>query len=76
MLIDGLELCGLLWCFYQLFVLHSDGTHSVEDPLVSDVGECFWLNYSFKSVWLYSFTLWPNWLVIYEIQDLSGSAYK
>ncbi len=25
MLIDGLGLCGLLWCFYQLF----DGTHSL-----------------------------------------------
>ncbi len=26
-LIDGLESCGLLWCFFQLFDYHSDGTH-------------------------------------------------
>ncbi len=28
---DGLEPCGLLWCFYQLFsISHSDGTHSLQ----------------------------------------------
>ncbi len=36
MLIDGLEWCGLLWCFYQLFGL-SFWWHpfTAEDPLVS-----------------------------------------
>ncbi len=30
-LIDGLEWCGLLWCFYQLYMdSHSDGTHSLQ----------------------------------------------
>ncbi len=42
MLTDGLEWCGLLWCFYQTLILtapihcrasigsHSDGTHSLQ----------------------------------------------
>ncbi len=34
MLIDGLELCGLLWCFYQLFGLWRH-PFTAEDPLVS-----------------------------------------
>ncbi len=28
-LTDGLEWCGLLWCFYQCLDSHSDGTHSL-----------------------------------------------
>ncbi len=43
MLTDGLECCGLLWCFYQTLILtapihcrasidsHSDGTHSLQN---------------------------------------------
>ncbi len=30
MLTDGLEWCGLLWCFYQMLDSHSDGTHSLQ----------------------------------------------
>ncbi len=29
-LIDGLEWCGLLWCFISCLDSHSDGTHSLQ----------------------------------------------
>ncbi len=29
-LLSEVEWCGLLWCFYQLFDSHSDGTHSLQ----------------------------------------------
>ncbi len=36
-LIDELDLCGLLWCFYQLFGLSLWGyPFTAEDPLVSE----------------------------------------
>ncbi len=43
MLIDGLEWCGLLWCFYQLFAL-SFWRHpfTAEEPFVSK-----WCNATF-----------------------------
>ncbi len=46
MLIDGLEWCGLLWCFYQLFGL-SFWRHpfTAEDPLVSK-----WWNDTFLQI--------------------------
>ncbi len=47
MLTDGLEWCGLLWCFYQLFGL-SFWRHpfTTEDPLVSK-----WCNVTFLQIW-------------------------
>ncbi len=47
MLIDGLEWCELLWCFYQLFGL-SFWRHpfTEEDPLVSK-----WWNATFLQIW-------------------------
>ncbi len=47
MLTDGLERCGLLWCFYQLFGL-SFWRHpfTAEDPLV-----CKWCNATFLHIW-------------------------
>ncbi len=35
-LTGGLEWCGLLWCFYQLFDFHFDGTHSL--PALTHLG--------------------------------------
>ncbi len=53
MLTDGLEWCGLLWCFYQLFGL-SFWRHpfTAEDPLVSK-----WCNATFLQIW------WRNKLI-------------
>ncbi len=53
MLTDGLEWCGLLWCFYQLFGL-SFWRHpfTAEDPLLSK-----WCNATFILFW------WRNKLV-------------
>ncbi len=47
MLTDGLEWCGLLWCFYQLFGL-SFWRHpfTAEHPLVSK-----WRNATFLQIW-------------------------
>ncbi len=47
MLIDGLEWCGLLWCFYQLFGL-SFWRHpfTAKHPLVSK-----WCNATFLQIW-------------------------
>ncbi len=45
-LIDGLEWCGLLWCFYQLFVLSSwRHPFTAEDPLLSK-----WCNATFLQI--------------------------
>ncbi len=53
MLTDGLEWCGLLWCFYQLFGL-SFWRHpfTAEDPLVSS-----WWNATNLQIW------WRNKLI-------------
>ncbi len=52
-LTDGLEGCGLLWCFYQLFGL-SFWRHpfTTENPLVSN-----WCNVTFLQIW------WRNKLI-------------
>ncbi len=56
---DGLEWCGLLWCFYQLFGL-SFWRHpfTAEDPLVRQ-----WYNDTFLQIW------WRNKLN-YILDDL------
>ncbi len=55
-LIDGLEWCGLLWCFFQLFGL-SFWRHpfTAEDPLVSK-----WFNATFIQIW------WRNKLIYFS----------
>ncbi len=61
MLIDGLESCGLLWCFYQLFGL-SFWRHpfTADDPLVSK-----WRNATFLQICsdeeTNSSTSWIDW---------------
>ncbi len=47
MLLDGLEWCGLLWCFYQMFGL-SFWRHpfTAEHPLLSK-----WCNATFLQIW-------------------------
>ncbi len=63
-LTDGLEWCGLLWCFYQLFGL-SFWRHpfTAEDPLLSK-----WWNATFLQIW------WRNKL-IYILDDLRGGTH-
>ncbi len=65
MLTDGLEWCGLLWCFYQLFGL-SFWRHpfTAEDPLVSN-----WCNATFLQIW------WRNKL-IYIFDGLRTSKFS
>ncbi len=47
MLTDGLEWCGLLWCFYQLFGLWFwRHPFTAEHPLVSK-----WCNVTFLQIW-------------------------
>ncbi len=65
MLTDGLEWCGLLWCFYQLFGL-SFWRHpfTAEDPLLSK-----WCNATFLQIW------WRNKL-IYILDCLRVSTFS
>ncbi len=65
MLTDGLEWCGLLWCFYQLFGL-SFWRHpfTAEHPLVSK-----WRNATFLQIW------WRNKL-IYILDGLRVSSFQ
>ncbi len=47
LLTDGLELCGLLWCFYQLFgLLFWRHPFTAEDPLVSK-----WCHATLLQIW-------------------------
>ncbi len=56
---DGLEWCGLWWCFYQLMDSHSDGTHSLQriHCWVSDVT----LHFSKSDEETNSSTSWMAW---------------
>ncbi len=65
MLTDGLEWCGLLWCFYQLFGL-SFWRHpfTAEDPLLSK-----WWNATFLKIW------WRN-KIIYFLNGLRLSTFS
>ncbi len=65
MLTDGLERCGLLWCFYQLFWL-SFWRHpfTAEDQLLSK-----WCNAKFLQIW------WRNKL-IYILGGLRVSTFS
>ncbi len=56
-IIDGLEWCGLLWCFYQLFGL-SFWRHpfTAEDPLVR-----LWCKAKFLQIWWRTSTSWMAW---------------
>ncbi len=60
---QGLELCGLLWCFYQLFGL-SFWRHpfTAEDPLVSK-----WCNATFLQICsqIFIFELPISLMVVY-----------
>ncbi len=64
MLTDGLEWCGLLWCFYQLFGL-SFWRHpfTAEHPLLRH-----WWNAKFLQIW------WRNKL-IYILNGLRGRTF-
>ncbi len=55
-LTDGLEWCGLLWCFYQLFWL-SFWRHpfTAEHPLLSK-----WFNATFLQIWWRNKLTWPE----------------
>ncbi len=64
MLTDGLEWCGLLWCFYQLFGL-SFWRHpfTAEHPLLRQ-----WRNAAFLQIWwrnklilIFHFHVWLNY---------------
>ncbi len=65
MLTDGLEWCGLLWCFYQLFGL-SFWRHpfTAEHPLMSE-----WCSDTFLQIW------WRNKL-IYILDGLKVSIFS
>ncbi len=63
MLIDGLESCGLLWCFHNA-VSFSRHPFTAEDPLVSK-----WCNISPNLLW------WRNKL-IYMLDGLMVSTFK
>ncbi len=65
MLTDGLEWCGLLWCFYQLFGL-SFWRHpfTAEDPLLRQ-----WCNATFLQIWQ------RNKLVLVGLRVRAFSAY-
>ncbi len=78
MLIDGMERCGLLWCFYQLFGL-SFWRHpfTAEDPLVTKwfyatfLQICFWWRNKLMfildglrvSTFSATFNFWVNYLL-------------
>ncbi len=63
-LIDGLEWCGLLWCFYQLFgLLFWRHPFTAEHPLLRQ-----WCNVTFLQIW------WRHKL-IYVLDDLREGEY-
>ncbi len=63
-LTDGLEWCGLLWCFYQLFgPLFWRHPFTAEDPQVNK-----WCNATFLQIW------WRN-KFIYILDELRGSKF-
>ncbi len=76
MLTDELKLCGLLWCFYQLFrLLFWRHPFTAEDPLVSK-----WCNATFLQTVLFveeknSFTSWPGVQYIFTQFSFLGKLF-
>ncbi len=68
MLIDGLEWCGLLWCFISCLDSHSDGTHSLtaEHPLPSK-----WCNATFFQIWWRNNLIWD----ILRVSTFSANSF-
>ncbi len=74
MLIDELETCGLLMNYCDIFIgcldSHSDGTHSLQDPLVSN-----WCNVKFQNCSDEETNSFTSWMARVHFQQIFSFAW-